>query len=49
MDATRDKLIHAYHLIEFEIVWRTLNEDIPPLKRSMSRILDDIEQERLKD
>lgn len=49
MAATRDKLIHAYHLIEFEIVWRTLNEDIPPLKRSMSRILDDIEQERLKD
>jgi len=46
MAATRDKLIHAYHLIEFEIVWRTLNEDIPPLKRSMRRILDDIERER---
>lgn len=48
MAATRDKLIHAYHLIEFEIIWRTLNEDIPLLKRSMGRILDDIERESPK-
>jgi uncharacterized protein with HEPN domain len=48
MAATRDKLIHAYHLIEFEIVWRTLTEDIPLLKRSMRKILDDIEQESPK-
>jgi len=45
MAATRDKLIYAYHLIEFEIVWRTLNEDIPLLKRSMRKILEDIELE----
>jgi len=48
MAATRDKLIYAYHLIEFEIVWRTLNEDTSLLKSFMRRILDDIERESPK-
>jgi uncharacterized protein with HEPN domain len=48
MAATRDKLIHAYHLVDLEVVWRTLKEDIPPLKKSMTRILDDIGKEGFK-
>jgi uncharacterized protein with HEPN domain len=47
MAATRDKLIHAYHLVDLEVVWRTLKEDIPPLKKSMTKILDDIWKENL--
>ena len=48
MAATRDKLIHAYHLVDFEVVWRTLKEDIPQLKKSIAKILDDINKEELK-
>jgi len=48
MAATRDKLIHAYHLVDLEVVWRTLKEDITPLKKSMTKILDDIGKEGFK-
>ena len=44
MAATRDKLIHAYHLMDEEIVWRTLKEDLPTLKRSIKRILEDVQE-----
>jgi uncharacterized protein with HEPN domain len=31
-----------------EVVWRTLKEDITPLKKSMTKILDDIGKEGFK-
>lgn len=35
----RDKLIHEYHGIDVDTVWRTLHEDIPPLKGQILRII----------
>jgi uncharacterized protein with HEPN domain len=35
-------------LVDLEVVWRTLKEDIPPLKKSMTRILDNFNKEELK-
>lgn len=42
---TRDKLIHAYYLIDMETVWRTLKEDIPSLRRSVARMIEDLKRD----
>ena len=42
----RDKLIHVYFGIDKEVVWQTLQEDLPPLKQSMKKILQDFCSER---
>lgn len=36
----RDKLIHDYMGVSVEIVWRTVTEDIPVVKRQLADILD---------
>jgi uncharacterized protein with HEPN domain len=40
-----NRLRHAYHQIEPEILWRIANEDLAPLKRFVERIVRD-EQKR---
>jgi len=32
MAKTRDKIIHFYHGIDYEIIWQIIKEDLPPLK-----------------
>ena len=34
----RNKLIHEYYGISIEIIWQTIQEDLPPLRREISRI-----------
>lgn len=36
----RDKLIHHYFGVDIEIVWNTIKEDIPKLKKEILNILD---------
>lgn len=38
----RDKLIHEYFGVDIETVWDTIIEDLPPLKNSISRMIDDL-------
>ena len=38
---TRDKLIHGYFDVDLEVVWRSLVEDLPPLRKTVARMLDD--------
>lgn len=38
----RNILIHEYFRIEYEEVWRTLNEDLPNLKFQIITIINDI-------
>lgn len=38
----RDKLIHEYFGVSIRVVWRTIREDIPPLKPLVKQIYDDI-------
>ncbi len=40
----RDKLIHAYFGVDVEVVWRTMNEDLPPLRNHIKKILNDLEE-----
>jgi uncharacterized protein with HEPN domain len=37
----RDKLIHDYFGVDLEKVWLTTKEDLPPLKKQVTRILKD--------
>ena len=36
MAGMRDKLIHAYFGVDLRVVWKTLKEDVPFLKRFLS-------------
>lgn len=29
---TRDKIIHFYHGVDYEIIWKIIKDDLPPLK-----------------
>ena len=37
--AMRNRLIHAYHDVDYEIVWDTLTKDLPPLVRQLREIV----------
>lgn len=40
MAGTRDKLIHDYFGVNLEVVWKTIHEDLPPLIKSVQKLLD---------
>ncbi|MBF0559368.1 MAG: DUF86 domain-containing protein [Nitrospirae bacterium] len=35
----RDKLIHDYIGVDYSIVWRAIERDIPPLKKKLLKVL----------
>ena len=41
----RDKLIHFYFGVKFELLWDTIIKRIPKLKLSFQQIFDDLEKE----
>lgn len=43
----RDKVAHGYFGVDLEVVWRTVREDLPPLRAAVARILRE-EEEREK-
>jgi len=45
MAGMRDKLIHGYATIELEIVWTTVQEDVPDLVPALQAVMDDLEVE----
>lgn len=44
----RDKLIHEYFGVSYNLVWNTIEEDIPVLKEVISEIILKIKQEETK-
>ena len=42
MAATRDKLIHAYSGVDLEVVWNTIQQDLPPLKTGIVKLLAEV-------
>ena len=40
----RNRLIHGYYDIDLDIVWKTIEEDIPLLVSELEKILDDEEK-----
>jgi uncharacterized protein with HEPN domain len=39
---TRDKLIHAYFDVHVRRLWTTVEQDLPPLKTALTRILREL-------
>ena len=46
MASMRDKLIHEYFGVDVEILWKTLKDDVPPLKQLVQSILESLEKRR---
>ena len=47
MAKTRDKIIHFYHGVDHDIIWKIIKEDLPPLKPSFETIYKKLlEEER---
>ena len=44
MAGMRDKLIHEYFGVRFDVVWETIKERLPEVKRVMKKVLDDMEK-----
>jgi uncharacterized protein with HEPN domain len=39
MTGMRDKVVHGYFGVDAEVVWRTVREDLPPLRKAISALL----------
>jgi uncharacterized protein with HEPN domain len=37
--AMRNRVAHAYHKIDFEIVWKTIQQDLPVMRRQIARLI----------
>lgn len=37
----RDKLIHQYFGVNLELIWKTLQEDLAPLKETVTKMIED--------
>jgi len=37
--ATRNRLIHGYDFVDYDILWQTLQDDLPGLVRELERLL----------
>jgi uncharacterized protein with HEPN domain len=40
MAGMRDKLIHHYTAVNWEVVWKTVQDDLPELERQIRQILE---------
>ncbi|WP_353684853.1 DUF86 domain-containing protein [Thermodesulfovibrio sp. 3907-1M] len=47
MAKTRDKIIHFYHGVDYEIVWKIVKEELPPLKPLLQKIYNSLMEEGL--
>ena len=36
---TRNRLLHGYDLVDYDIIWSTIAEDLPPLIAELEKIL----------
>ena len=44
MAGMRDKLVHNYFGVDFEILWKVIKEDIPSIKPLIKQMLEDLEK-----
>ena len=38
--STRNRLIHGYDFVDFDILWKTIEVDLPDLIRALKRLLE---------
>jgi uncharacterized protein with HEPN domain len=42
MAGMRDKIVHFYFGVDYEIVWKVIKERLPEIKTEMSRIIEEL-------
>jgi len=40
----RSKVIHDYFGVDLKVIWKTLKDDLPPLRVAISKILNDLKK-----
>jgi uncharacterized protein with HEPN domain len=40
MSGMRDKLIHEYSGVDLEVLWKTITDDLPPLRLSIQKLVE---------
>lgn len=40
----RNVLIHAYFGVDYELVWDVIQQEIPPLRKQIKTIIQDLEE-----
>jgi uncharacterized protein with HEPN domain len=43
MVGMRNRLVHAYFGINLDVIWQTVQQDLPPLMQSLERALEELE------
>ena len=38
--STRNRLVHGYDMVDYDILWQTVQEDLPALLRNLQEILN---------
>lgn len=46
MSGMRDRVSHAYFGVDYDILWRTVTEEIPPLLRRLKDVISLLEESR---
>jgi len=44
MAGMRDRLIHGYSDVDLQVVWRTVQEEVPSVQRQVRMIVEDLEE-----
>jgi uncharacterized protein with HEPN domain len=47
MAGMRDKLIHGYTTVDYDVVWRTIRDDLPDMTVAIRHLLDELEEDNL--
>lgn len=42
----RNQLIHGYSILNLDILWQTIIDDLPPLVEQLQKIIDDAEEQQ---
>jgi uncharacterized protein with HEPN domain len=37
----RNFIVHGYYMVDVEIVWKTIKEDLPPMQAAVQRLLEE--------
>lgn len=45
MAKMRDKVIHHYFAVDYEILWKTIKESLPDLKKQIKKIVKELEKD----
>jgi len=46
MTGMRDKLIHDYEGVDYEVVWETVRDEIPELEFQISEIIKELDNKK---